>query len=100
MAAEDQERFGAELMSALGGLGRRRRGPAAAGGGAARGGGPGGGRLDPLPLELELVRVGGPAQRLVERNQLLLVQLIDRLIERLHAVLRGAGRDRLADQFG
>src|SRR5262249_43843955 len=54
-----------------------------------------GGRLDSLKLEFELVRVAGAAERLFHRDQLLLEELEDRLVERLHAVLRGALGDRL-----
>src|SRR2546430_2984775 len=48
-------------------------------------------RLNPLQLEAEFVGVRGPAQRFVERDQSVLVEHVERLIERLHAVLR---RDR------
>src|SRR5262245_8207490 len=59
-----------------------------------------GGGLDALDLELELVRVAGASQRLLVRDQLLLVEVEDGLVEGLHAVLRHAGGDRLVDQAG
>src|SRR5205085_8436126 len=58
-----------------------------------------GGRLNALQLEAELVRVRRAAQRFVERDQSVLIQRIERLIERLHAVLRRALRDRVLDQL-
>src|SRR5258705_2080561 len=50
-----------------------------------------------LNLQLELVDVRRPAQRFLVRDQLLLEQVEDRLVERLHAVLRGALRDGAVD---
>ena len=52
----------------------------------------------PCTLQLELVDVGRPAQRLVVGDQPLLEQAEDRLVEGLHAVLRRAGGDRAVDQ--
>src|SRR6202158_6258539 len=56
-----------------------------------------GGELHALDLELELVRIGGALERILERDQAALVQLEERLIEGLHAVLAGAQGDLLAD---
>src|SRR5262245_49285198 len=58
------------------------------------------GRRDALDFELELVDVARPAQRFLERDESLLIEAEDRLIERLHAVLRGAGGDRAVDHCG
>ena len=57
-----------------------------------------GGRRDALHLQLELVDVARPAQRLFVGDETLLEQAEDRLIERLHAVLRRARGDRAVDQ--
>src|SRR5438105_325900 len=56
------------------------------------------GRRNALHLELELVDIRRPAQRFFVRNQLLLEQIEDRLIERLHPVLRRALRDGAVNQ--
>ncbi len=56
------------------------------------------GRRDALDLQLELVDVGRPAQRFLVRDEPLLEQAEDRLIEGLHAVLRRARGDRAVDQ--
>src|SRR5262249_41241119 len=53
-----------------------------------------GGRRNALDPELELVDVRCPPQCLFVRDQLLLEETEDRLIERLHPVLRGAGGNR------
>src|SRR5215510_15152414 len=57
-----------------------------------------GGRRDALDFELELVDVGGPAERLFVGDVLLLVQAEDGLVERLHSVLRRALRDRAVNE--
>src|SRR6516162_11261387 len=59
-----------------------------------------GGGADTLNAQLELVRIRGPHQGLVERDEFLRVQVEERLIEGLHPVLRGAGADRVVDQTG
>ena len=46
----------------------------------------------PCDLQLELVDVRRPAQRFLERDEALLEEAEDRLVERLHAVLRRALR--------
>src|SRR5262245_59902050 len=56
-----------------------------------------GGSADALNLELELVEVARPAQGLLERHESLLIQTKDGLVERLHPVLRGAGRNGAVD---
>src|SRR5438876_10732432 len=56
-------------------------------------------RRDALNLQLELVRVGRPAQRLVVGDDPLPEQTENRLIERLHAVLRRAGGDRAVNEM-
>src|SRR3954452_6729011 len=55
---------------------------------------------DPLDLELELIDVGCPSQRFFDGHEYLLIEIEDRLIEGLDAVLRGARRDRSMDLRG
>ena len=57
-----------------------------------------GGGADTLDAELELVGVGGARESFVERDELLGVEIEERLIERLHAVLAGAGSDGVMNQ--
>src|ERR1700690_484036 len=52
---------------------------------------------DALDSQAEFVRVRGAHQGLFQRDQTARVQIINRLIESLHAVLAGAGGDRVAD---
>ena len=74
----------------------RSRCPVATPGASRRG--PFGGGRDALDLELELVLVGRVAQRVLVADDALLVVAEDRLVERLHAVLRRAGGDRPEDR--
>ena len=53
---------------------------------------------DALDLQLELVDVGRPAQRFLVADEPLLEQAEDRLVERLHPVLRRACGDRAGNQ--
>src|SRR5678816_442525 len=53
-----------------------------------------------LDLEPELVRVRRPAERFIQRDDVLGVELVERLVEGLHPVLRGSRGDRLAYQLG
>src|SRR5678816_1252029 len=53
-----------------------------------------------LDLEPELVRVRRPAERFIQRDDVLGVELVQRLVEGLHPVLRGSRGDRLAYQLG
>ena len=53
--------------------------------------------LEPQP---ELVRVGGLLHRLLESDQIALVETEEGLIESLHAVLTGAHGDLIANVFG
>src|SRR5262245_59327482 len=57
-------------------------------------------RRDALDLELELVDVRSPTQRFLDGHKSLLIQVEDRLVERLHPVLRGARRDGAMDLRG
>src|SRR6476646_2603832 len=59
-----------------------------------------GGGTDSLDLQLELVDIRRPTQGLLERDQALLIQAEDRLLEALHPVLESAGRDRSVDLTG
>src|ERR1700687_5259272 len=53
-------------------------------------------RRDAAQLELEVAGVGGGLQRLVARDQVVLVERHQRLIERLHAIRRVTLCDNLA----
>src|SRR6267143_1406083 len=57
-----------------------------------------GGGANTLNAQLEFVGVGGARQGFVERDELLRVEVEERLIERLHAVLAGAGGDGVMNQ--
>ena len=63
---------------------------------------PGRGRgvLDAGEAEAEFVRVGRAAQCFVEGDEALLVEVEKRLVKGLHAVLRRAGGDGVADRRG
>jgi len=50
-----------------------------------------------LNAKAEFVRVRGAEQGFFKRDELLGVQIEDGLIESLHAVLRGAGRDGVVE---
>ena len=54
----------------------------------------------PCTFSLNSSTLRRPAQRLLVRDQALLEQAEDRLVERLHAVLRRARGDRAVDQVG
>src|SRR5216683_689340 len=56
------------------------------------------GGADALDAQLEFVGVRGARQSFVERDELLRVEVEERLIEGLHAVLAGAGGDGVMDQ--
>src|SRR6266446_6383440 len=53
---------------------------------------------DALDAQLEFVGVGGARQSFVEGDELFGVQVEERLIEGLHAVLAGAGGDGVVNQ--
>src|SRR6266704_3265278 len=53
---------------------------------------------DALDAQLEFVGVGGAREGFIESDELLRVQVEERLIERLHAVLAGAGGDGVVNQ--
>src|SRR6267142_1393355 len=57
-----------------------------------------GGGTNPLDAQLEFVGVGCTRQCFVERDELLGVEIEERLIEGLHAVLAGAGGDGIVNQ--
>ena len=57
-----------------------------------------GGGADTLDAQLEFVRVGGAEQRFFEGDELLGVEIEERLVESLHAVLAGAGGDGVVDE--
>src|SRR6202035_5437868 len=59
-----------------------------------------GGRADALDAQLEFVGVGGAREGFVESDELLGVEIEERLIESLHAVLAGAGGDGVMNQAG
>src|SRR5512146_2466342 len=59
-----------------------------------------GGRVDPLDAQLELRRIRRVAERVLEADLLLRVEAHDRLVERLHAVLRHAVGDGARDERG
>src|SRR5256714_3585902 len=59
-----------------------------------------GGRADARDAEAELVRVRRAAQRLLHRDKARMVEREERLVEGLHAVLRGAGGDGVAYERG
>src|SRR6516162_9931744 len=53
-----------------------------------------------LDAQLELVGVGRAREGFVQGDELLGVEIEERLIESLHAVLRSAGGNRVVDQAG
>src|SRR6266581_9730635 len=57
-----------------------------------------GGGADTLNAQLEFVGVGSASESFVESDELLRVKIEERLIERLHAVLAGAGGDGVVNQ--
>src|SRR5207245_7242191 len=57
-----------------------------------------GGGANTLNAQLEFVGVGGASKSFVERDELLGVEIEERLIERLHAVLAGTGGDGVVNQ--
>src|SRR6267142_2615897 len=57
-----------------------------------------GGGANALDAQLEFVGVGGARESFVERNELFRVEIEERLVERLHAVLAGAGGDGVMNQ--
>src|SRR6266705_5789442 len=57
-----------------------------------------GGGADALDAQLEFVGVGGAREGFVESDELFRVQVEERLIERLHAVLAGARGDGVVNQ--
>src|SRR5229473_2925482 len=59
-----------------------------------------GGGANALDAELKFVGVGGARQSFVEGDELLGVQVEERLIEGLHAVLASAGGDGVVNQAG
>src|SRR3984957_10279390 len=59
-----------------------------------------GGGADTLNAETEIVRVGCAQNRFFESDQVAGVQIEERLIESLHAVLAGASRDGVANHAG
>src|SRR5271154_6867009 len=56
-----------------------------------------GGGADALNAEVEIVRVRGAQQGFFERDEIARIEIEERLIECLHAVLAGAGGDGIAD---
>src|SRR5216684_1367200 len=56
------------------------------------------GGANPLNAQLEFVGVGGAREGFVEGDELLGVEVKERLIEGLHSVLAGAGGDGVVDQ--
>ena len=56
-----------------------------------------GGGTDTLNAEVEIVRVRGAQQGFFECDEVARIEIEERLIERLHAVLAGSGGDGLAD---
>src|SRR5712692_9292679 len=59
-----------------------------------------GGGANTLDAQLEFVGVGGARKGFVEGDELLRVKIEEGLIERLHAVLAGAGGDGVVNQAG
>jgi hypothetical protein len=57
-----------------------------------------GGGADTLDAELELIGVRSAHQRFIESDEILAVEIEERLIESLHAVLRAAGGDGVVDE--
>src|SRR5882724_12085426 len=57
-----------------------------------------GGGANTLNAQLEFVGVGGARESFIESDELLRVEIEERLIERLHAVLAGAGGDGVVNQ--
>src|SRR5207245_4052928 len=57
-----------------------------------------GGGTNTLDAQLEFVGVGGARESFIESDELLGVEIEKRLIERLHAVLAGAGGDGVVNQ--
>src|SRR5713226_7276882 len=57
-----------------------------------------GGGADALNAQLEFVGIGGAREGFIQGDELLGVEIEERLIERLHAVLAGAGGDGVVDQ--
>ena len=56
--------------------------------------------MDARDAQLEVVHVGGMQQRFFVRDQAFAVQVVERLVEGLHPVLRSAGGDGVADEAG
>src|SRR6266702_1943191 len=57
-----------------------------------------GGGANALDAQLEFIGVGGASQSFVKSDELLGVKIEERLIERLHTVLAGAGGDSVMNQ--
>src|SRR5713226_5287345 len=57
-----------------------------------------GGGANTLDAQLEFVGVGGASKGFVERDELLRIEIEERLVKRLHAVLAGAGGDGVVNQ--
>src|SRR5712692_10933244 len=57
-----------------------------------------GGGANPLNAQLEFVGVGGAREGFIEGDELLRVEVEERLVEGLHAVLAGASGDGVVDQ--
>src|SRR5260370_31993253 len=57
-----------------------------------------GGGADALNAQLEFVGIGGAREGFIQGDELLRVEIEQRLIERLHAVLAGAGGDGVVNQ--
>src|SRR5581483_11917158 len=53
---------------------------------------------DALNAQTEFVRIGRAHEGFLERDELLVVEIKERLIEGLHAVLRSAGGDGVVDE--
>src|SRR5580692_815272 len=59
-----------------------------------------GGGTDTLDAETEIVRIGSTQNRFFEGDEVTGIQIEERLIEGLHAVLAGASRDGVANHAG